>query len=174
MHGKVSRKSLRLHNFDYSSNGMYFITICTYGKANIFGKIINGNIILSPIGKIAEEEIHTVNLKRAAEFIKITKFVIMPNHVHMIVQIYNPGLFHNYQKEEFSKPTSKSISSTIRSYKSAVTKRIHENPKSNNTYAIWQPRYYDNSIRNEKAYQKIWEYIDTNVSRWDEDKFFTE
>lgn len=174
MHGKVSRKSLRLHNFDYSSNGMYFITICTYEKANLFGRIINGNIALSSMGKIAEEEIHTVNLKRASEFIEITKFVIMPNHIHMIVQIYNPDLFHKYQKEEFSKPTSKSISSTIRSYKSAVTKRIHENSELSDKYTIWQPRYYDNVIRNEKAYQKIWEYIDTNVSRWKEDKFFSE
>ena len=87
---------------------------------------------------------------------------------------YNPDLFHKYQKEEFSKPTSKSISSTIRSYKSAVTKRIHENSELSDKYTIWQPRYYDNVIRNEKAYQKIWEYIDTNVSRWKEDKFFSE
>ncbi len=173
MKDKITRKSLRLHNFDYSSNGMYFITICTYGKANIFGSIKNGVMKLSPMGIIAEEEILNTNIKRANHFIEITKFVVMPNHVHMIIQIYNPDLFHEYQKEAFSAPTSKSISSTVRSYKSAVTKRIHENSNDiNDTYAIWQPRYYDNVIRNEKAYEKIWEYIDSNVSRWDEDMFY--
>ena len=172
MKGKVTRKSIRLHNFDYSSNGMYFITICTYQKINLFGSIINGIMHLSPIGKIAEEEIANANYKRAEHFIEITKYVIMPNHIHMIIQIYNPDLLHKYQKESFSNPTSKSISSTIRSYKSAVTKRIHEINKSYEAEKIWQPRYFDNIIRNEKAYQEIWNYIDSNVSRWEEDKFY--
>ncbi len=172
MKGKITRKSLRLHNFDYSSNGMYFVTICTYAKANLFGNITNGVMHLSPMGKIAEEEIRNTNLKRAGHFIEITKFVVMPNHLHMIIQIYNPNLFHDYQKEAFAAPTSKSISSTIRSYKSAVTKRAHDTFKSEEIYKIWQPRYYDNIIRNEKTYQEIWNYIDSNVSRWEEDKFY--
>ena len=172
MNGKVTRKSLRLHNFDYSSNGMYFITICTYGKESFFGNIADGHMHLSLIGKIAEEEIHNTNIKRASDYIEITKFVIMPNHIHMIVQIFNPNIFHQYQNEAFSLPSKKSISATIRSYKSAVTKRIHESIDCKKAYKVWQPRYYDKVIRNEEAYQKIWNYIDTNPQRWNEDMFY--
>lgn len=172
MKGKITRKTLRLHNFDYSSNGIYFITICTAGKYNLFGNIANGAMHLSEMGKIAEEEIANANQKRAEHFIEITKYVIMPNHIHMIIQIYNPDLFHEYQSETFASPSSKSISSTIRSYKVAVTKRIHEINKLYEAEKIWQPRFYDNIIRNEKAYQEIWNYIDANVSRWEEDKFY--
>lgn len=172
MKGKITRKTLRLRNFDYSSNGMYFITICTYGKYNLFGNITNGMMRLSEMGKIAEEEIANANHKRAEHFIEITKYVIMPNHIHMIIQIFNPDLFREYQSEAFASPSSQSISSVVRSYKAAVTKRIHETVKSDTIYQIWQPRYYDNIIRNEKAYQEIWNYIDSNVSRWEEDKFY--
>ncbi len=173
MNGKVSRKTLRLQNFDYSSNGMYFVTICTYGKESYFGKIVDGNMQLSPLGKIAEEEIHITNSKRAYQYIEIQKFVVMPNHIHMIIQIFKPDLYHEYQKEAFSRPTSESLSAVLRSYKSAVTKRIHETyTDMNSPYKVWQPRYFDNVIRNEKAYLKIWEYIDTNPSRWEEDKFY--
>lgn len=171
MNGRITRKSLRLHNFDYSSNGMYFITICTYDKIPFFGTITEGVMKLSPIGIIAEQEINLTNYKRASDFIEITKYVIMPNHIHMIIQIFNPDIFHKYQKESFSAPTLKSVSSTIRSYKSAVTKRIRENFDSNEIYKIWQPRFYDNVIRNEEAYRKIYEYIETNPQRWNEDKF---
>ena len=172
MNGKVTRKSLRLKNFDYSSNGMYFITICTYGKEPFLGNITDGVVNLSPLGKIAEQEINVVNHKRASDFIEITKYVIMPNHIHMVIQIFNPNTFHEYQKESFSQPTSKSVPSIIRSYKSAVTKRAHEILNSNDSFNIWQPRYYDHVIRNEEAYHRIWEYIDTNPLRWNEDKFY--
>lgn len=97
----------------------------------------------------------------------------MPNHIHMIINIFKPDNFKVYQKEQFSKPTSESISSVVRSYKSAVSKRIHELPENFNVpYKIWQPRFYDNIIRNEEAFQKIWDYIDTNPLRWDKDKFY--
>ena len=173
MIGKVTRKSLRLKNFDYSSNGKYFITICTYNKENYFGYIDSGKMHLSSYGKIAEEEIINVNIRRESQYIEIEKYIVMPNHIHMFIQISNEDWFHNYQKEAFSKPTSKSIPSVVRSYKSAVSKRIHETYNSPLTpYNIWQPRYYDNIIRNEKAYQKIWDYIDSNPLCWEKDKFY--
>ena len=104
--------------------------------------------------------------------VTVDKYVVMPNHVHMIVSISKPELYHNYQKEEFGKPTSESISSIVRSFKSAVTREAHNKFSDLNTpYKIWQPRYYDNIIRSEDAYWKICEYIDKNPERWNEDKF---
>lgn len=173
MNGKVERKVSRLKHFDYSSNGLYFITVCTYGKENYFGKIIDGRMYLSPCGKIAEEEIAVVNQKRQGQFIKITKYVIMPNHIHFIINIFKPDIFHEYKQEAFSEPASESVSSVMRSYKAAVTKKVREvSDGVNMPERIWQSRYYDHIIRNDESYAKIYEYIETNPLRWDKDKFF--
>lgn len=173
MVGRVSRKTLRMKYYDYSSNGLYFITVCTYGKQNYFGEIINGTMHLSVCGKIAEEEIYNANLKRKGQFIEITKFVIMPNHIHMVINIFKPDIFHEYKQEDFSKPVAQAVSAVMRSYKAAVTKRIHEiSDGINIPYRIWQARYYDNVIRNEEAYHKISDYIETNPMRWEEDRFY--
>lgn len=173
MNGKVSRKTLRLKNFDYSSNGLYFITVCTYGKENFFGKIIDGKMYLSACGKIAEEEIAVVNQKREGQFIEITQYVIMPNHIHMIICIFKPDFFREYRQEDFSKPVSQAISSVMRSYKAAVTKRVHDvSDGVNMPGKIWQSRYFDHIIRSDKSYEKIYEYIETNPLRWEKDKFY--
>lgn len=173
MNGRISRKTLRLKHYDYSTNGVYFITVCSYEKENYFGKIIDGKMHLSLLGKIAEEEIFVVNEKRRCQFIEITKYVIMPNHIHMIINIFKPDIFHEYKQEDFSKPVAEAISSVMRSYKAAVTKRAREISDGINVpYRIWQSRYFDNVIRNEEAYRKIYEYIETNPLRWDKDKFY--
>ena len=173
MNGKIERKTLRLKHFDYSSNGLYFITVCTYGKENYFGSITDGEMHLSSCGKIAEEEIAVVNRKRQGQFIEITKYVIMPNHIHFIISIFKPDIFHEYKQEKFSKTVPESVSSVVRSYKAAVTKRVHEKSDGFNMPGrIWQPRYYDHIIRNEESFEKIYEYIETNPLRWDKDKFF--
>ena len=116
MIGKVERKSLRLKNYDYSSNGLYFITVCAYDKQHVFGKIVNGEVQLSQIGRIAEEEIFSTNRKRKGQFIEITKYVIMPNHIHMIISIHKPEIFHEYKQEDFGKPCKEAVSSVVRSY----------------------------------------------------------
>ena len=172
MKGKITRKSLRLKNYDYSSNGKYFITVCTFGKDYYFGKIQNGKMMLSDIGQIVEEELLLSKAIWQRKNIDIEKYVIMPNHIHMIISISKSEMYHNYQKEEFGKPSSESIPSIIRSFKSIVTRRIHNTLNDWQTpYKIWQSRYYDNIIRDEEAYFKICEYIDTNPERWNEDKF---
>lgn len=173
MNGKVERKSLRMKYYDYSSNGLYFITVCSYDKQHIFGKIVDGKMYLSQIGKIAEEEIHFTNKKRREQFIEITRYVIMPNHIHMIIDIYKPEFFHEYKQEDFGKPATEAISSVVRSYKSAVTKRVHEiSDGINMPYNVWQARYFDNVIINEEALEKICNYIELNPMMWKEDKFY--
>ena len=79
------RHSIRLKNYDYSRTGAYFITICTYDKKSLFGKIQNGKIILNKFGKIA----HSEWLKSAEirDEIELDLFVVMPNHIHGIVII---------------------------------------------------------------------------------------
>lgn len=177
-----------MKNFDYSSNGAYFITISAYKHFNIFGDIINDEMLYNRFGKIAEEEILKTNEYRKAQGICIKKWVVMPNHIHMIVEIYGaPFLIcsEDMQTERFSQPTKSSVPTVIRAYKSAVTRAIRlslsENEKETGIlgdghgtpcpYKIWQRDYHDHRIRTDKEYERIWSYIENNPILWNKDCF---
>lgn len=173
------RKQIRLQNCDYSQTGVYFVTICTHNREMLFGDIVDGGMVYTDCGKIAVEEIHHTNQQREKDNIFISDYVIMPNHVHMIVNIVGTRLAVSVQPqfEAFSKPTKKSLSSVIRSYKSAVTNRIHRieadgHGKPCPYIKVWQGRYYDHIIRDEQDFYKISEYIENNPSKWEEDRFY--
>ena len=170
------RRHHRLKNYDYSSNGAYFITICSYKKLHIFGSIENGVMTYSKYGEIACEEINKTNLLRNENGIKITNWVVMPNHIHLLIEISHDFLFDtNPQFEKFSKPTKQSIATIVRAYKSSVTKEIHKLLDDSNghgspcPYVIWQNGYYDNIIKNDKMYEKVSQYIDSNPALWQDD-----
>lgn len=173
------RKYHRLKNFNYSSNGAYFITICAFEKQHIFGTIKDGIMLLNRYGEIAYEEIEATNQIRGDQDIKITNWVIMPNHIHFIIEISHDPLFDTYpQNEKFAKPTKQSIPTIVRAYKSSVTKRIraeYSNEPGHVTpcpYKIWQNGYYDNIIKNDKMYEKVWQYIMSNPTRWEDDCYY--
>src|SRR3989338_6303074 len=77
--------SSRLPNWDYSSNGYYFITICTKGRKQYFGEIINNVMCLSIIGEIAKK--YWLEIPKHFPFVELDEFVVMPNHVHGIIVI---------------------------------------------------------------------------------------
>lgn len=144
------RKNPRLKDYDYTLGGYYFITICTADKKHYFGKIVEDKIQLSEIGKLAYNNIE--NLEKIYNVIKIDKFVVMPNHIHMILII--------------DKETDLTLSRIIKQYKEWITKTIMK--------PIWQKSYYDHIIRNEKDYYRIWKYIDENELKWSLDKYYNE
>jgi REP element-mobilizing transposase RayT len=82
MQSLPQRKNIRLKGYDYSKEGYYFITICTKNRLNLFGSIFNGEMYLNDYGKIAENEL--LNISSHYDKIQIDKFVVMPNHIHMI------------------------------------------------------------------------------------------
>lgn len=183
------RKSIRLKGYDYSKAGLYFITICTQNREHLFGKIENGKIILSIAGEIAYNEWDL--LENRFKNIKLYEFVVMPNHIHGIIEIIGEeGVINNARTEGknrdienyFSKisPKSNSLSIVIRSYKSCVSKNtrrgvIYNAPNDNAHNKInfqWQRNYYEHIIRNEKSYLKISEYIKNNPVKWEEDKYY--
>ncbi len=102
---------------------------------------------------ICDKYINNINIKY--ENIKVDKYVIMPNHIHMIIFINGTM--------KASSPTE-NISTIIRSFKTMVKKKAG--------YSIWQRSYHDHIIRGENDYRKIWEYIDTNVIKWKLDCFY--
>ena len=146
------RKQNRLHGFDYSSVGDYFITICTKNRINIFWKDdFNSDLaiaksyteLLSPIGKIAHSVIQRTDSVYNNK-IKVDKFVIMPNHIHIIYSIYEPMY---------------SVSSIVMQLK----RRICIESKNSD---IWQKGFYDHVIRCDKDYNEMWDYIDANPRKY--------
>ena len=151
------RKNIRLKEYDYSSNGAYFLTICVKEKSELLGAInVGANCVrpvLSDIGQTVEGEIAT--LSKTYEGIVVDKFIIMPNHIHMIIII-------DYEQErtQFA-PT---ISRIVKQFKGAITKQIG--------YSIWQRSYNDHIIRNKEDYLRIWQYIEENPAKWTDDEYY--
>ena len=151
------RKNMRLKDYDYSQNGAYFITICTKDKKSLLWKnsLVGARIarpLLTNNGKIAETSINEIPIHYP--MIEIDKYVIMPNHLHMILLINNNG-------RAMRAPT---ISNVINQMKGYVTKQIG--------YSIWQKLFHDHIIRGENDYLRIWQYIEDNPARWAEDKYY--
>jgi REP element-mobilizing transposase RayT len=120
-----NRQSIRLKSYDYSQQGSYFITLVTQDRIHLFGKIEDGKMILNSVGKIVEEEwIKTIQLRTN---IALGEFVIMPDHIHMIITI-TAQLEKKEDKEWIhSNPKSPShtIGAIIRGFKGASTKKIN-------------------------------------------------
>jgi len=150
-----NRKRLRLAQFDYSSENYYFITICTADKKHIFGTTDK----LNCFGKIAEKRI--LDIPNHHYGVRIDKYVIMPNHIHAIVVLGCTG----------RTPTERipSLPTVLGSFKSSVTKEIHEIAPE---IQVWQPSYNDHIIRNNSDYAGVWQYIDQNPERWNEDELY--
>ena len=114
---------------------------------------------LSGQGHIAEKEIRV--LSETYDAVEINKYVVMPNHVHMIIVINDNGRTGNNGRTQFA-PT---VSRIIKQFKGSITKQIG--------FSIWQRSFHDHIIRDENDYKRIAEYIENNPQRWTEDCFYT-
>ena len=208
LHDRVSYRA-KWHNYNC---GMYFVTICTKDREHYFGEITDGEMNLSEIGKCLQEQIVKTPEMRADMNMEIPLFVIMPDHVHLIVTIgenqYNTpvrggatyfddathcddtmhcrGAMHcaptngttngetnhcaptdGQQMNKFS-PQSKNLASVIRGIKISTTTFARKNqiPFS------WQRSFHDRIIRDTAEMNRIAEYIETNVLRWESDEFY--
>ena len=143
------RKHNRYPEYDYSQNGAYFVTICTQDRKKILSTIVgdDAHIVPKPYGQIAEKYIRNVP--------EIEKYVIMPDHIHMIIRL-NSGAM--WASPPTNKPQHNRISTIVRSIKILTTKEIGE--------TIWQRSYYDHVIRNQQDYNEVWEYIENNPTKW--------
>ena len=173
---KYRDESIRLKNWDYRSPGAYFITICTKKREQYLGHIYDGKMILSDSGKIAHAIWHEI----PKHFLHVTldAFVVMPDHIHGIIIIDSvcrdvacnvptngPNVSTNANENPMStiSPKPGSLSTIIRSYKSAVTRECN----SNNLPFSWQVRFYDHIIRDEISMERIRKYIYINPLRWE-------
>ena len=144
------RKTIRIPGFDYATANFYFITICTDNKRTIFGK--PGQ--LNSLGLIAESCI--LQIEKIYPGVRVDNYIIMPNHVHAIIVI----------DPLEDAPT---LTNIVGCYKTAVTKQIRQIYPN---IVVWQRSFYDHVIRNQKSYEKIWEYVQFNAQKWDEDDYY--
>lgn len=169
VHHRISYRA-QWHKYD---GGMYFVTICTKEKQHFFGEIADGVMNLSEIGKCLHEQIVKTPSMRADMNVEIPSFVIMPNHVHLIVIIgenqYNTcrGTMHCAPTDGNGfVPQTKNLASIIRGIKISTTTFA----RKNDIPFAWQSRYYDRIIRDSAEMNRIAEYIENNVAEWDENK----
>ena len=156
----TKRKPNRLNQYDYSTPGAYFITICTKNKEKILstvGATIGRPLIrLTEYGKMIDKAIKTI--EKVYPFVTVDQYVIMPNHIHLLLQIHT---------DENGRPmVAPTIGRVIQQMKGYATKQIGKN--------IWQKLYHDHIIRNQNDYDRIWNYIELNPMYWKKDCFYIE
>jgi len=216
------RKTNRMKGYDYSTDNLYFVTICVHNRINYFGEIPVGTgrdlsnnmnglsnyndivfnktndqaiiVVLNEYGKIAEQQWYW--LAKQYPYIILHSFVVMPNHIHGIIEINrgNVGtgrdLSHNIDDisigtggnissrtgRDLSLPKIKSLSELMGAYKTTVSKQIHLLENNDMVQPVnkfaWQRSFHDHIIRNNESYQKIYNYIINNPQKWVEDKFY--
>ena len=145
----AKRKSPRISYYDYSLPNYYFITICTHNKKCIFGKPNQ----LNDCGEIARKSMEQIS--DIYPQVRVDKYTVMPNHVHAIIVL--------------SGDMAVGIPHIIGQYKMSVTKHIRSMYPD---MMVWQRSFHDHIIRNQKSYERIWEYIHNNPAKWEEDCFY--
>ncbi len=146
----------RLKGYDYSQDGKYFITINHKNNYRIFGEVQNGVMLLNDLGRAVEK--CWFELPKHYNNLILDEFIVMPNHVHMIMIIKNPETGKRHGISEF-----------VRNFKTFSSKGINE---TNNTPGVsnWQKDFWDIIIRSEVEYQQIKQYIRANPKNWDQEK----
>ncbi|HNS42426.1 MAG TPA: transposase [Taishania sp.] len=184
--------SARLQNWDYGSNGAYFITICTQNREHFFGEIVDGKMQLNELGQLAEK--YWLEIPDHFPFIELGNFVIMPNHTHGILILDSDSDTGSDTgsncRDAINRVSTigttadntttggvtgnknpmlhQNISRIIRWYKGRCSfemRKIHAD-------FAWQSRFHDHIIRDTPSFKRIQTYIDNNPMNWNKDKFY--
>ena len=165
------RKDIRLKNYDYSELGAYFITICTKNRENLLWngelniekydfkpvgahRVRPCDLPLSKFGMVVEENLNQWD--RAYEGVYLSSYVIMPNHLHVVVVML--------PEEGGRTRCAPTVSHMVKMFKETVPKQLGEN--------IWQKLFYDHIIRDKKDYEEITKYIYENPLKWQFDELY--
>ena len=162
---------------DYNG-GAYFVTICTRDMEHYFGEIVSGEMSMTEIGEYVQQCIK--NIPQHNTYANVPAFVVMPNHVHLIVIIDDenadpicrdvPWRVSTFGKNETMQTIANQqgrLSTMIGGFKQSVTRYANANSIS----FAWQTRFHDRIIRDHDEMNRIAEYIENNVVRWESDEF---
>ena len=165
------RKSIRLKNYDYSSNGYYFVTICVQNREKLFGEIVGATLCGRPNNPDKIITKWLLELENKFNDIKIDEYIIMPNHIHFIIK--RTGDHTGSMGDHTGSPLLRDI---IGWFKTMTTNEYIAGVKSGKFIPfkgrLWQRNYYEHIIRNYDDYISIAEYIQNNPLKWEYDKLF--
>ena len=159
------RKRNRKLGFDYSTEAIYFLTICCKNRIHHFGKIENKKMILNEYGKITNEQIQW--LEQQYPYFILHNYIVMPNHVHILCEI----LIEKSRTDSSRAVRTgkiKSISELMGAFKTTSSKKNH---LAGNNLFQWQRSFHDHIVRNDYSYQNIFNYITQNPEKWVEDTY---
>lgn len=160
------RRSLRLQGYDYAQAGAYFVTVCTQGRACLFGGIVDGEMRTNDAGRIVQSEWEALPGRFSG--IDVDAFIVMPNHAHGILWInpvgapfmapHDPGA-----DDPGAMNRAPTLGEIIRTFKAVATRRLRQSGLSE---FAWQRNYYEHIIRDEASLHRIREYIVNNPLQW--------
>ena len=184
-----NRQSIRLQGYDYSQAGAYFITICTQNRLHLFGRIVDGEMVLNDAGQMIQRIWHEI--PRDFAHIQLHEFIIMPNHIHGIIEIIGGvGVGADSISARIAKqapPQSRAtvefradmesaptVGMVVQSFKRHSTieyiRMVKNGVLSRFNQKIWQRNYWEHIIRNEQEHHRIAQYICNNPLKWEMDK----
>jgi REP-associated tyrosine transposase len=156
------RRSVRLRDYDYASAGVYFVTVCTRERLCVLGSIKDGVVVLTDQGRIVQETMLSLGNRFAG--LELDAFVIMPNHVHLVVGLVGAQFIAPDGRSDGSRRPA--LGEVIRTFKAASTRLIRN---AGNEAFGWQRSFYEHVVRNDADLRRIREYVEANPLRWDED-----
>lgn len=187
-----NRRSIRLKGYDYSRAGLYFVTICVKNRKYLFGKIIEGKMVLNDAGQMVDNE--WLKIFHRFPNTKLHEYIVMPNHFHAILEIINKTdnkiagstlvVDQNSNKIQKGQPQgiapnkpqqkNKRLGDMTGAFKSITTVEYIRKVKTDNwerfNKKLWQRNYWEHIIRNKAEYNRIANYIINNSANWDKDK----
>lgn len=175
------RKPVRLSGYNYSEDGVYFVTICTQNRQELLGSIKNGRMILNEIGEMIND--YWIKLPTKYENVIIDEYMIMPDHFHGLIAINwdfvgaHPRVRPNSNESNISGPTHGSaptLGNIIQWFKTMTTNEymnhVYQNDWPRFNKKFWQRGYYDHVIRDEEDLHRTRYYIKQNPAKWEEEK----
>jgi len=170
------RRSIRWRGYDYSSRGIYFVTICAFERRAIFGSISSGVLVPSLAGRTASEVWFDLPNHHAG--LNLDAFVVMPNHIHGILLLCSPAT-DVVEKTECKdavvgaglRPARRdaNLSEIIRAFKTFSALKINS-ILGTKGQAVWQRNYFERVVRDGKEMEKVQRYIGENPMRWEFDR----
>ncbi len=165
------RQSIRLRKFNYAQPGFYFITICTAQRQMLFGHIADAEMHLNDLGRLAHQ--HWQMLPNHYPNLHLHDFIIMPNHMHGIIQLVGAQFIAPKNQKEINQGAinqgainrAPTVGDIVRGFKARVTYTAHVQGILLGAPA-WQRNYHEHVIRDEMTYRKIADYVRTNPQRW--------
>jgi len=171
------RQSIRLDGFDYSEKRLYFVTVCTHTREEIFGSITDGKMTLNDVGKMVDKTIKSMENKFP---VLIDSCQIMPDHVHVVLNVgatlvvaHNENKNHGEIYRAGTRPAP-TVGDIVGAFKSLSTNEYIHHVKNDDwpmfDHKLWQRNYFEHIIRNEKEYYAIIQYIRDNPIHYGENQ----